>query len=603
LKQGFVFCVRKLRKFLGGNRSMNPSMPSLKLSHLAQCVGALFMLSASAAFGQATLPDAGSLTNINKDARPQAPAKSPSFEVQQEVRPALVTPGGAKVKVRSFKVTGSSAFSAPVLESLLAGYVGKELDLAGLDEAAGTISQFYRKKGYFVARAYLPVQEVASGNLEIAVVEGRLGAVKFNRKGDARLKESVASAVMAGSAAPGAPINEANIERGLMLLNDLPGIDVKSTLVPGATPGTSDLVVETTEGKMVGGSVDIDNYGNVFTGAARAGVTLNADDISGNGDQLAARMLTSGSGLSYGRLAYILPVGDSGTKLGLATSALRYALEKDFAPLRAKGTSQVGTIYAVQPFVRSRNANFYGTVSFDSKKLRDEQLGKNTTDKSINVFSLGLSGDLRDAAGGGGMTSASLTFTGGDLDLGGNAIYAATDAVTTKSAGGYSKMGFSLARLQRLDDAWSAYVNLSGQTASKNLDSSEKFTLGGLGVRAYPQGEAAADEGTLLNLEARYSVPGYDGNLQLIGFIDTGYVRLHNKTWTGWQPIGKPNFPNSYNLSGIGFGANLFKASDYFIRASVAWKLGSNPGADASGRDSDNTNNSGRFWLQASKQF
>ena len=579
--------------------------PTLKLSILAQSLGVMFTLSATAAFGQAAPPDAGSLMNTTKEMAPAAPPKAPTMDVQQTVRPALVTPGGAKVKVESFKVTGNTAFKTEQLEYLLAGYVGKELDLAGLDEAAGVISQFYRQQGYFVARAYLPAQEVSGGNLEIAVVEGRLGAIKFTPAADVRLSKDVAEMILNGAAPVGAPINENSVERGLMLLNDLPGVSVKSTLVPGATPGTSDLVVEATEGGLLGGSVDIDNYGSKFTGAMRVGATLNLNDVSGNGDQVNIRAMTSGKGMTYGRLAYSLPVGQYGTKVGVAGSTMSYTLGSDFAALDAKGKSNVASIYAVQPFLRSRNANVYATVSFDGKNLNDEQLGKSTTDKSISVWALGLSGDSRDGLGGGGMNTGSLTFTSGKLDLDGNANYAANDAITAKSAGNYSKIGYSLARLQRVDDDWSVYGSLSGQRAgSHNLDSSEKFTLGGLGVRAYPQGEAAGDSGTLLNLEARYNLGATDyGNLQISGFYDKGSVTLHSKTWTGWQPVGRPGFPNSYSISGMGIGVNLSKDADYSIRASLAWKLGSNPGADAAGRDSDNNDRSARFWLQATKQF
>ena len=39
------------------------------------------------------------------------------------------------------------------------------------------------------------------------------------------------------------------------------------------------------------------------------------------------------------------------------------------------------------------------------------------------------------------------------------------------------------------------------QLSSKNLDSSEKFTLGGIGgVEAYPSGEASGDEGRKISL-------------------------------------------------------------------------------------------------------
>ncbi len=171
-----------------------PSMkPSLKLSCLSQSLGLLFSLGASAALAQAAPPDAGILMQTPA-APPAAPPKSPSFDVQQEVRPPLVTPGGVKVRVVSFKITGNTVFPEATLQELVRDQVGQELDLAGLDHAAGVISQYYRSQGYFVARAYLPAQEIASGNLEIAVIEGRLGAIKFTHSGETRLSEARARA-------------------------------------------------------------------------------------------------------------------------------------------------------------------------------------------------------------------------------------------------------------------------------------------------------------------------------------------------------------------------------------------------------------------------
>ena len=577
--------------------------PEFKFSRLSHSLGFIFALGAAAATAQVTPPDAGSLMTT-PTAPPATPTRSPTFDVQQQLPPALAAPGGVKAKVRSFKISGTTAFPESTLAALLTPYIGKDLDLAGLDEAAGAISQYYRQQGYFVARAYLPAQEVASGNLEIAVIEGRLGAIKFNRGATTRLADARAESLMTGAAPIGAPVREQNIERGLMLLNDLPGIEVKSTLIPGATPGTSDLVVETTEGGLVSGSIDGDNFGNKYTGAARVGATVNLNNPLGIGDQVVVRVLTTGVGLKYGRVAYSAPVGDMGTKLGAALSRLDYRLGKDFAPLNAIGKSSVVSLFAVQPLVRSRNDNLYVTATYDRKRLTDEQLGANVTNKKIGVFGLGLSGDMRDGLGGGGLTAGSLSLARGSIDLAGNANFAANDALTARTAGSYSKVNFNASRLQRIDDAWSVYANFTGQSANKNLDSSEKFVLGGMGVRAYPQGEASGDSGSLFNLEARYNIPGFEfGNLQVVGFYDYGSIKLHRTTWAGWQPVGLPNFPNSYSLSGAGFGLNIYKENNYSLRSSVAWKVGSNPGRDVLNRDSDSESKSVRFWLQLNKQF
>ena len=577
--------------------------PNFKVSCLSQSLGFIFALGVSTAFAQVSPPDAGTLSII-PIAPPATPAKSPTFEVQQPLLPALVLPGGVKVKALSFKISGNTVFPEATLAALLTPYVDQDLDLAGLDQAASVISKYYRSQGYFVARAYLPAQEIASGNLEIAVIEGSLGAIKFTPVGTTRLSEARAESLLAGAAPVGARIKEQNIERGLMLLNDLPGVEVKSTLIPGATPGSSDLVVETTEGGLLNGSIDGDNFGNKYTGSARVGATANLNDPLGIGDQLVVRVLTTGAGLKYGRVAYNAPVGNLGTKLGVAFSRLDYRLGKDFAALNGTGKSTVSSIYAVQPIIRSRNENLYGTLTYDSKRLTDDQLGANVANKKIGVWALGLTGDMRDALGGGGLTAGGLTYGRGNLDVGGNANYAANDALTARTAAVYSKVNYNASRLQRIDDGWSVYASVTGQSASKNLDSSEKFVLGGLGVRAYAQGEAAGDSGTLLNLEARYNIPGFEfGRLEVTGFYDYGTIQLHKTTWAGWQPVGLPNFQNSYSLSGAGFGLNIYKENDFSVRSSVAWKVGSNPGRDVLSRDSDGESKSVRFWVQVSKQF
>ena len=87
----------------------------------------------------------------------------------------------------------------------------------------------------------------------------------------------------------------------------------------------------------------------------------------------------------------------------------------------------------------------------------------------------------------------------------------------------------NLLRQQSLGERLSVYLSLSAQRAGKNLDSSEKFVLGGVnGVRAYPQGEASGDSGYVATVEARY-VPDFaaiPGVLQPFVFVDAGGVTI-----------------------------------------------------------------------------
>jgi hemolysin activation/secretion protein len=124
-------------------------------------------------------------------------------------------------------------------------------------------------------------------------------------------------------------------------------------------------------------------------------------------------------------------------------------------------------------------------------------------------------------------------------------------------------------------------------------------------VRAYPQGEAAADEALLVNLELRWDLPldTKYGIPQLVFFYDFGRVlKLHDEPWFGWQG-GNTALLNSYSIDGAGIGFNLTKSEDYVLRAVYARKIRDNAGADSRGNDSDNRDNDNRFWLQMMKQF
>jgi hemolysin activation/secretion protein len=543
----------------------------------------------------------------------QAPGKTPGIEVQQESRPALTPKGGKKIAVKSFRFTGNTAVAGASLSALVRDLEGRELDMAGLDEAAARISEYYRAQGYFVARAYLPEQDVSSGQLEIAVLEGRLGAVKIVRSDNARLSEEVARNVVVAAAPVGAPVYDKNVERGLLLLNDLPRVDVKSTLVPGASAGATDLLVEVSEGKPVSGSVDIDNFGNKYSGEFRVGASIAFASPLRLGDSLTVRAMSSAIGnvgagdTTYGRVAYNLPVGSQGVKVGLAYADMRYKLGGTFEPLKAQGNSGVTTLNVAYPIIRSRSTNLYALGSYDEKLLIDSRLGTSWEDKRLNVFNVGLSGDSRDALGGGGLVAYGVNVTQGWLGFAGSTNIPASDinrdAQGAKTAGTFNKVTYNFSRLQRLSNDWSLYFSISGQEADRNLDSSEKFVLGGQGVRAYPQGEGAGDAGQLLNLEARYTMPTNVGALQLVGFLDAGNVTLHKTTWTGWQPTGLPNYANTYSLAGVGFGVNLLKDGDYSVRASLATRVGKNPGRDVLGKDSDGASSEVRAWVQATKQF
>jgi hemolysin activation/secretion protein len=243
--------------------------------------------------------------------------------------------------------------------------------------------------------------------------------------------------------------------------------------------------------------------------------------------------------------------------------------------------------------IRSRNDNLYALVDFDIRTYQDRVDSTGTlTDKRAWVWTASLYGDHRDRLGGGGENSYSLGWSFGRMDILTPAAQAAV-AATSQASGNYQKLAFAAARLQRVTDSVSLYGAVNGQLASKNLDISEKMSLGGAyAVRAYPVGEAYGDQGYVLDLEARLLLPKFSermpGRVHLVGFVDSGTVTLNKSPWTPGS--------NSRTLSGIGVGVTWSDYNDFAINAYYARKLGNEVAISA-------PDSAGRFWIQLVKYF
>ncbi len=520
---------------------------------------------------------------------PPAPERAaPEIEIEKRGAPPVPAADDAKVIVNSVRVTGAKVYSEAVLIELAGFEPGSERSLVELRAIAAKIADHYHRNGYFVARVYLPAQDIKDGAVTFRVIEGEYGKVSVRNQ--TNLSERVANGLLEGLDA-GDTIAIAPLESRLLQLSDVPGVVVRSTLVPGASVGTSDLIVDVTPGQRVTGSLEGDNAGNRYTGEYRVGGTVNINNPTGHGDVVSLRALTSGEGLTYGRASYQTLLGRA--TVGVAYTALHYRLGKEFEPLRARGTAHIASVYGSYPLIRSRNTNLYAIAGFDAKTFEDRVDATSTvTDKKVRVGMLGLYGNHRDDLGGGGLSTYSITGSSGDVDIETPAARAA-DAATARSNGGYGKLAFTAARLQHVTRTISLYGAVYGQVASKNLDISEKMVLGGpYGVRAYPVGETYADEGYVATLEARLLLPRFaesmPGQMHAIAFVDTGTVRVNRNPWA-------PG-PNQRTLSAAGIGLSWSAYNNFVAKAYYAHKLGN--AAATSAPDS-----SGRFWLQLIKYF
>ncbi|MBG6074906.1 ShlB/FhaC/HecB family hemolysin secretion/activation protein [Polaromonas sp. CG_9.11] len=359
------------------------------------------------------------------------------------------------------------------------------------------------------------------------------------------------------------------------------------TATAGASVGTSELLIELDPASAYGANLTLDNYGSRYTGEYSLGGAFNLASPLNIGDQLSFTGLTSGSALRFGRLAYQLPVGSDGLRLGAAYFATRYTLGREFAALNAHGRASSAFVFAVYPLIRSQFVNLSTTTGYENKRLSD-RADSTETDKRAAITSAGVAGNLQDSWGGGGINSFELNLALGRLSIDSPKTLA-IDAVTAQSNGHFSRFSYSARRLQRITDATRLSVSLTGQQASKNLDSSEKFSLGGgNAVRAYPQGEAVGDEGRRVSVELQHTLTDA---LQGLLFYDFGQVTINK------NPFG-PAAPNSRTLAGAGIGLNV-NFTGLQLRSSLAWRTqGGLPSSIPQGSAKTPT-----LWLQATAAF
>jgi hemolysin activation/secretion protein len=562
---------------------------------------ALAILMAPAIVYAQVTPDAGRILEANKPPPLIAPPAT-AGKVLPDVAPPMLAKdtGSARVMVRGFTFEGASVFSAGTLQALLASYAGRELTFAQLTQAAAKVSAHYRAHGYFLASAYLPAQDLSQGTVKLQVLEGRVSALRVFPDAGVRLKPAMQRRYLDALVKIGQPVGEDQLERALLLTQDLPGVSARAELSPGAALGETAVDVGLSERPLISSNLGLDNSSNRYTGRMRATGAVNLNDLFGSGAQASLQVASTGSHFNYVRAGVVAPVGDDGTRIGASYSRLRYQLGADFAALNARGKANVAQVLLAHPLIRSRDLSVQLRAGFEDKRYQNSANGIETGDKYVRVVPIAYDLNVRDEAFGGGTSNMSVEMVSGRVDLSGNAGAAAADLAGPRSEGHFARTNYQLGRYQRIGSSAALLLKLSGQVASKNLEAGEKLSLGGPDkVRAYPSGEASGDEGQVLALEARYGVASIKSELSV--FFDYGHIKLNRQVYPGALLAGGPG--NSYTLKGVGAGVQWNAPFGTTVQLQVATKVGRNPARSLEGKDVDGSASRTRAWLQVTAYF
>lgn len=506
------------------------------------------------------LAQQGSSRPLQENAPRPLDAPAPAKAVPQLPAPAAVEASGAThgtmaVQVNRIVIEGNSAIgTAQLLDALGPTALGRH-DFAALSALAARVSAYYQSHGFPFARAYLPRQQIDGGNLRIAVLEGRYGRVLSH--GDA---DFVAPAqAFLGQLGPGTLIESGRLERATLILDDLPGIKTIPVIRPGKEVGSGDLLVEVQRAHRYAGETGIDNLGSVYTGRLRVHANLDIDSPFMLGDQVALQALYTDKHMWFGAAAYALPLGASGLRARFGVAHSYYALADNFSALDASGTADVGSAILSYPLIRSQPRNLTVSAGYEHKRLNDRQDSVGSASrKSTDSLPLTANFDTRDGVLDGAVAYGAIGLTVGRLQL--DPAVRELDAGSARSEGSFTKLNVDIARIQALRQGLDLYGRLSAQWAGKNLDSSQKFGLGGKnGVRAYPSGEGYGDQGAFVQAELRVAI----GKFAPYAFYDIGRITVNHRSWAAGE--------NSRQLAGAGTGMRYL---DGRIKAEVllAWR-------------------------------
>ncbi len=568
---------------------------STKLNKLT--LGALLLttLSTSHLYAAAVI-DSGSIQrdieNLNTPNLPPVPQPAPTDSVIPKSDSTI------SVKVTAFQFVGATLLSDALLQAEVQSFIGQTLDYDGLNKVTQKISQLYQRNGW-LAKVFLPPQDIQNGLVTIEINEAKLGEVRTNSDANARLNPKLATNMLAKAQQKGAPLSSQALERAMLLINDTPGFSAQATLSPGAQTGETDVTLNLADTPVFNGRVWADNYGSRLLGKARLNGLASFNNLTGWGDQFIVNALVS-KGVEYMQGAYEFPVGSLCTRINLAGSVSNYEINGGgLSALDPEGESYSYRLGVKHPLVRSRYSNLSLQANAESITSKDALLGTEISDRDYRAFTLGLRGDHSDSFGLGGTFWGGVSVTSGDLDLSGNRDDLAVDRITRRTDGGYNKLNFYLGRQQILADRVTAKALFSGQVADENLGAYEKFTLGGpAGLTGFTVGEGSADQGWMLNLEGKYAFsPQWSASV--LG--DAGGVCQFKNTWAGWN-AGNPKLQNCYQLASVGLGVG-YSNRNLDAKLSYGRQISSNRGLDSNGNDSEGENNKHQVWLQIMANF
>jgi hemolysin activation/secretion protein len=514
----------------------------------------------------------------------KAPEAAPPVVVKP--RPVQAAPKGAeKVTfiLKDVKVDGATVYSPQQLAQIYAGDIGHKISLARLYDIAAAITLKYRNDGYILTQVVIPPQHIAHGVAHIRVVEGYIDQVHI--QGGKESERGLIRSYAAGLSNNGSPLNVHDMERALLLINDLPGVKARSILSPSKNRvGAADLTV-IVDRKPYDIELDANNFGTKYLGPYQLGASAALNSLLGQNERITGQIVYApgahmNSELMYYAFGYSQPVGPFGTTLSFNYSHSDTDPGYHLKQFDVDGRSDYMGVTVDHPFIRSRQLNLNGHITLDARDVQTvDNIEPTRTDK-IRALRIGGKFEYLDTLFG------RAAFNTGTLEiaqgLGWLGATGANDADTSRPGADddFTKIDAELQRLQRVMPSVNLLLGVTGQQSNDELFSSEAFGLGGQSYgRGYDPSEVIGDQGVAGKAEVQWENPvrfNFVNTWQTYGFYDIGEVWTKNSTTVADKR-------NSLASTGLGLrgtftsGTGLEAYVAFPLTRDVATQSGRNP--------------------------
>ncbi len=471
---------------------------------------------------------------------PPLPQSTPPVSIPD---PSQVAPPEQAARIRftlrDLVVDGATVYSAGALRDIAAPLLGKEISLLDLYALRDTLTKTYRGDGYVLSQVVLPAQKISDGVVKLQAIEGYVAEVKFEGAAfadHAGLLAAYGEKIMASR-----PLHLADLERYVLLADDLAGVEAKTVLKPASGALGGAVLTFVLTGKPVSAAFTADNRGSEAIGPYQLDGSVELADLTGFFESTRLRVIGTPeiNELLYIDLTETIPLGSEGTTLTIGARRSWSVPGADVAAFDLDSRSLTLRAAITHPIIRSRSETLRASLALTTRESETKALSEPLSEDHLRIVSAGLVYDVADSLG--GVTLITGTVHQGLPILGASQ----TDDAYLSRAGGRSdfyKLTGSVQRHQPLFETVSLFASVDGQWTPFKLLSSEEYGLGGAYFgSAFDYSEVTGDSGLAGRVELQYTpdlgVPEIRMS-QLYVFTDGGGVWNHEEDARhGWQTL------------------------------------------------------------------